>query len=300
MIDGATLEGAWGPQINDSGQIAFLAWTNQTDGGCCDPALGYSEYVILATPVDTDAAAPLTTIMSAIPSPAPLNAAVVLTANVDDTGRGDSNISSADYTIDGGSPIPMNASDGTFDEVSENVTASVAPFTVTGVYELCVRGTDEPGNESDPACFLLPVYDPSAGFVTGGGIVNSPAAADLENGATGPARFGFVSKYLPGRSIPDGNLEFQFKAGDINFKSTSMDWLVVTGEPRGRFQGMGTINGGDVCKFVVDAWDASFAPGGVDAFGLRLFACGGASEVIHRYNLPATPLTKGGIIIHRR
>ncbi len=45
-----------------------------------------------------------------------------------------------------------------------------------------------------------------------------------------------------GRSTPDGNLEFQFQVGSLNFKSTSMDWLVVTGEPRSIFRGTGRIN----------------------------------------------------------
>jgi hypothetical protein len=33
---------------------------------------------------------------------------------------------------------------------------------------------------------------------------------------TGKANFGFVSKYQKGQSTPDGNTEFQFKAGDLN------------------------------------------------------------------------------------
>ena len=75
-----------------------------------------------------------------------------------------------------------------------------------------------------------------------------------------------------------------------------MDWLVVTGEPRAIFRGNGTINGATVCKFEVDAWDASYQPGSVDAFGLKIFACAGGGD---RYSLDATPLTKGSIIIHR-
>ena len=245
-----------------------------------------------------DDAGPISSNVQASPSPVAINVATTLTANVDDTATGGSNIASAAYTIDGGPPIPMDAADAAFDEVSEDVTASVAPFAATGVYSLCVNGTDVPENVGDPECALLPVYDPTGGFVTGGGFVNSPESADLENpSAAGPARFGFVSKYLPGRSTPDGNLEFQFQAGSLNFKSTSMDWLVVTGQPRGQFQGTGTINGATVCKFAVDAWDASFAPGGVDAFGLRIFACGAGGD---RYSLPPTPLTKGSIIIHRQ
>lgn len=171
-------------------------------------------------------------------------------------------------------------------------------YPAAGVYTVEVTITNTGGYSGAGNFQFVVVYDPSAGFVTGGGIVNSPADADLANlSASGPATFGFVSKYLRGRSTPDGNLEFQFKAGDLNFKSTSMDWLVVTGVPRGQFQGTGTINGTTVCKFAVDAWDASSQPGSVDAFGLKIFACDGGGD---RYNLPATPLTRGSIIIHRK
>jgi hypothetical protein len=60
---------------------------------------------------------------------------------------------------------------------------------------------------------------------------------------------------------------------------------------------MGTINRATVCKFVVGAWDGCFN-GGADAFGLRLFACGGSNEDVYRYKLPATALSKSSIVIH--
>lgn len=149
--------------------------------------------------------------------------------------------------------------------------------------------------DADP--WLTAPADPCKGFVTGGGIVQSYQGADLANsGADGPATFGFVSKYLKGKTEPSGNLEFQFQAGDLNFKSTSMDWLVVTGEPRAQFRGEGTINGATVCKFAADAWDGSYGSG-VDAFGLKIFACTGG---VDRYDLSATALTKGSIVVHKK
>ena len=264
---------------------------------------------------DSDSDGPITSNVLAGPNPAAVSESITLSAHIDDATTGGATIASADFEIrDGDANVVLSGTgsgtcsdsqlpcpdDTAFDQVDEDVAVTIDPGDLTpGVYNACVRGTDAPGNVGAYECTLLAVYDPSAWFVTGGGFVNSPSAADVVNGAAGPARFGFVSKYLPGRSIPDGNLEFQFQAGSLNFKSTSMDWLVVSGEPRGRFQGTGTINGSTVCKFVVDAWDGSFN-GGVDAFGLRLFACGGAAADVHRYNLPATQLTRGSIIIHTR
>ena len=222
---------------------------------------------------------------------------MTLTANVDDSATGGSNIASAVYTLDGGSEVPMSAADSSFDEVSEDVTASVGSFASSGIHEFCVHGTDAASNTGDPVCIELAVYDPSGGFVTGAGTITSPAGADMENPTLeGPATFAFVSKYSAGASTPDGNLRFRFKKGDLMFDSTSMDWLVVTAQPRAIFRGDGLINGETACKFEVNAYDGSLAPDSVDAFGLKIFACPGGNG---RYNLPATPLTAGNIKIHQ-
>ena len=147
--------------------------------------------------------------------------------------------------------------------------------------------------------WLKSLADTCKGFVSGGGSVDSPAGADADNPATvGPATFSFISKYQKGKTSPTGNLMFQFKAGDLRFTSTSMDWLVVTGQPRAQFRGEGSISGGPVCKFQVDAWDGSFSASNVDAFGIKLYAC--ASGTSDRYSLDATPLAKGSVVIHKK
>ncbi|MBK7245505.1 MAG: hypothetical protein IPH98_16970 [Saprospiraceae bacterium] len=69
----------------------------------------------------------------------------------------------------------------------------------------------------------MPVYDPTGGFITGGGWINSPEGAyPAIPTLTGKANFGFVAKYKKGNNQVDGNTEFQFKAGNLNFKSTLM------------------------------------------------------------------------------
>jgi hypothetical protein len=258
---------------------------------------GYDAFVAKIVDHSTDNVGPIVSGITDSPNPVAINAGTTLTANVSDSTTGGSNITSAGYNIDGGSFIPMSAVDLGFDQVTESVSAFVAPFSAAGLHTLCVQGTDAAGNVGASECIVLVVYDPTGGFVTGGGAVNSPAGADLTNpNAAGPATFGFNSRYLPGRNTPVGNLEFQFKAGNLNFKSTSMDWLVVTGEPRAIFRGSGTIGGTTVCQFEVDAWDSSFSSSRLDAFGLKIFSCAGGGG---RYNLPPTPLKQGNIIIHQ-
>ena len=49
--------------------------------------------------------------------------------------------------------------------------------------------------------------------------------------------------------MPTGNTEFQFHAADLNFHSSSYEWLVVTGSDYAKFKGAGTINGEGDYKF---------------------------------------------------
>lgn len=98
------------------------------------------------------------------------------------------------------------------------------------------------------------------GFTTGGGWF-IPDAESLIDGinvtdTVSKANFGFVVKYKKGVSNPDGKLEFQYKAGTIDLKSTDMDWMVVQSATKVRFKGLATINGTDeLYSFKVTAED---------------------------------------------
>jgi hypothetical protein len=86
------------------------------------------------------------------------------------------------------------------------------------------------------------VHGSNAGFVTGGGWINSPAGAyPADPTLTGRANFGFVARYKKGQSTPDGQTEFQFQAGNLNFQSESYQWLVVSGA-KAQFKGYGRVN----------------------------------------------------------
>jgi len=95
----------------------------------------------------------------------------------------------------------------------------------------------------------------------GGGWINSPAGAfhpDLIEweAVTGKASFGFVSRYKKGANVPTGNTEFQFKAGNLAFKSTAYQWLTVAGA-RAQYKGWGTINGAGDYGFLLTAIDGA-------------------------------------------
>ena len=90
------------------------------------------------------------------------------------------------------------------DDSSTAVDSGFVPGV--GVYSIVVSATDVAGNTTTSAEHLLVIYDPSAGFVTGGGWIDSPAGAyTADPGLTGKASFGFVAKYKKGANVPDGN-----------------------------------------------------------------------------------------------
>ncbi|HEX6384299.1 MAG TPA: PKD domain-containing protein, partial [Anaerolineae bacterium] len=148
-----------------------------------------------------------------------------------------------------------------------------------GIFEVSLTVTD-PGGLTGSATAMVVVYDPSAGFVTGGGWIDSPAGAYTPDpDLTGRANFGFVSKYKKGASTPSGNTEFQFQAGNLNFHSSTYEWLVVNqGGSNAQFKGQGTINGandanGNPYNFML--WATDGAP---DTFRIRIWWEDGGGE----------------------
>lgn len=130
---------------------------------------------------------PITTNVFADPNPASIYTGIDLTATVDDSTTGGSSIASAQYSLDGGvNWTTMSASESPFDNVSEDVEASIGPFSEPDVIQVCVRGKDVNGNTGAEECIFLAVFDPDAGFVTGGGWIDSPPGAFLAGDAQLP------------------------------------------------------------------------------------------------------------------
>jgi hypothetical protein len=198
---------------------------------------------------------------------------------------------------------------GTVNETTGAVTAAYT-FTSAGVYQVTVTVTDGCGGSGvadtiDGLSALVVIYDSSAGWVTGGGWINSPAGAYVPNPSlTGKANFGFVSKYQNGASVPTGNTEFHFKAGDLRFKSTNYEWMVISGA-RAQYKGFGTINGGGNYRFMLTAIDGQQpGGGGQDKFRIRIWSDGGGLVYDNQMNDPdsndpTTVLGGGSIVIHR-
>jgi hypothetical protein len=181
-------------------------------------------------------------------------------------------------------------------------------FTQAGVYTVTatVANTVFPASDS----VMIVVYDPSAGFVTGGGQIASGAGAyPADPLLTGTAHFGFVSKYKKGANVPDGQTQFKFQVADFDFNSTAYEWLVVAGA-KAQYKGTGTVNGSGDFGFLLSAVDGQVnGGGGIDKFRIKIWDINNAGLVVYDNNLggsedidSANPqaITHGSIVIHSK
>jgi hypothetical protein len=104
-----------------------------------------------------------------------LNGKAVATATVDDTTTGSSLIKSAEYSLDNVNWLPMAVVDGTFDVVSEAVTATFTAASL-GQSQICVRGTDQFDNVGAPVCAPLTTQYGFKGFKPHGCMGNANKA----------------------------------------------------------------------------------------------------------------------------
>jgi hypothetical protein len=177
-------------------------------------------------------------------------------------------------------------------------------YQAAGIYTATLTVTDNNGVSGTDTAMVV-VYDPSAGFVTGGGWINSPAGAYAANPSlTGKATFGFVSRYQKGAEVPTGQTEFQFQIANLNFHSDSYDWMVVAGA-KAQYKGTGTINGVGAYRFMLTAIDGDLLAGGKgpDKFRMRIW---GDNGLIYDNQLnapdtdePTTVIGGGNIVIHK-
>jgi len=216
-----------------------------------------------ANPVLGDVVAPIDPVPSGSPSP------VIVTSSFTDIGTQDS------YTVlwtwgDG------NTSTQTIPVGGSKDLSATHFYMSAGVYTVTVRVTDDDGGTAIAASGYVVVFDASAGFVTGGGWINSPAGAyTADPTLSGKATFGFVSKYHNGTSIPDGNTHFFFHAAGFEFKSTAYDWLVIAGA-RAQYKGTGMVNGVAGYRFMLTVIDGQRPGGqGVDRFRIKIWDSAG-------------------------
>jgi len=219
----------------------------------------------------------------------PVNAAVNLSASLTDP-------SSLDTLT-----CSVNWDDGTteYGTLAAGACTASHVYTTAGVYTIEMTGTDDDTGAATRSVMAV-IYDPSAGFVTGGGWIDSPAGAYKADGnLAGKANFGFVSKYQKGTSVPTGNTAFQFDLAGMAFASQSYEWLIVNQNGlNAQFKGSGLINGatdpnGNAYKFMLWAGDGS-----PDTFRIRIWWEDAAGEHDVYDNGVDQPIGGGNIVVH--
>ncbi len=107
--------------------------------------------------------------------------------------------------------------------------------------------------------------------------------------------------------MPTGQTEFVFKAGDLNFHSSSYDWLVIAGH-KAMYKGVGTINGEGTFKFILSAIDGDLNGDGPDKFRIKIWVEDTNGDILRYDNKvgetddyadPTTEIGGGSIVIHK-
>lgn len=307
-----------GTATDEDGDALTLSWTHDASGNDAGVACAFSDpaiadptftctddglYSVTLTADDgkggvtqetslvtlANAAPEISAVTTSAGAPVPVGSSVSVTAPYSDAGSNDTHTWSVDW------------GDGSADTNGTGTVGGSHAYGSAGLYTVTVTVTDDDLGTDTAQSALVVVYDPSAGFVTGGGWIDSPAGAyQPDPTLTGRANFGFVSKYKKGASVPEGQTQFQFHAAGLSFHSTSYEWLVISGS-RGQYKGAGTINGAGDYGFMLTAHDGS-----PDALRVKIWDRSSGAVVYDNQpgdgdDASATDVLEGGsIVIHRR
>jgi hypothetical protein len=277
----------------DDGTLAVGGQIRDKDGGA-------SEYSASVTVTNV---APTIGSITAPIDPVPVTTAVSTSATFTDPGASDTHAATWDWGDGTSSAGVVSAAGG-----SGSVSGSHV-YAAAGVYTVTLTVVDDDGGTVSSTYQYVVAYDPDGGFVTGHGWIDSPVGACTLNAdcadLAGDARFGFVSKYHNGASVPSGDTQFQFKAGDLEFRSTAYQWLVIAG-PKAQYKGSGNINGSGEYSFLLTAGDGQASGGGgVDRFRIKIWETA-TGRIVYDNQMgdadsadATTAIVRGNIVIHK-
>jgi hypothetical protein len=221
-------------------------------------------------------AAPRITSTGLSADPLLINTAIAPRATFTDAGVNDVHTAVWDWGDGTTSPGVVTETNGSGSALGSHT------YRATGIYTVKVTVDDgDPGGSTTETFEYVVVYDPEGGFTTGGGWIESPAGAytpgdSSDPDITGKAQFAFVSKYLKGATAPEGSTSFKFKAGELEFDSSSYQWLVISGT-KAQYKGTGRVNGVGGYGFILSAVDGDAANSPtIDKFRIKILTPGGS------------------------
>ena len=152
--------------INDDVRLRLQETADDLGAAGRDPQYGFGlvDAAEASGTTTADDLGPVTSNVVADPNPTNGATSVTLTADVDDSTTGNSNVAAAEYFVGtvgaDGSGTPMSASDGGFDSSTEGVTASIdVSGWAVGQYTLYVHGRDAAGNWGATESVVLDVAE---------------------------------------------------------------------------------------------------------------------------------------------
>ncbi|MEX2231786.1 MAG: HYR domain-containing protein [Cyclobacteriaceae bacterium] len=103
-------------------------------------------------------------------------------------------------------------------------------YAKSGSYSVTITLTDECGSSAFVYETIM-VFEKRVGSVRGSGWFNSmPGYYLKDRKASGKAQFAFTAEYKNLGTVPVGNTTFNFKAGNLKFRSAQYELLLVDGE----------------------------------------------------------------------
>ncbi|MGH8916560.1 MAG: carboxypeptidase regulatory-like domain-containing protein [Acidimicrobiia bacterium] len=280
----------YGPKLGFSGADSFTYEACDWHGLCSQATVTLD--------VDPVNVAPTIDSITCTVDPVALGSPIQVAATFSDPDAGDTHT------------VVIEWGDGTSTEIdpASSPLQQTHTFAAAGVYQVGATVTDAEGESGAAICdYLVVVYDPDGGFVTGGGWIDSPEGAyPADPSLTGRASFGFVSKYMKGATTPTGKTQFQFKTATLEFHSHSYEWLVIAGA-RAQYKGSGQINGTGDYGFMLTAVDGHVnGGGGTDKFRIKIWDKT-TEQIVYDNQIgaeddtePTTLLGGGSIVIHKR
>ena len=226
----------------------------------------------------------------AIGQPALINTSLGFSASFTDPGILDTHTALWDWDDGTGSPGLVEG---------DRVTGSHS-YTKAGLYIVTLSIADDDGGSAAKSFEYVVVVDPKAGFVSGSAWIDSPPGAFLPDlSLAGRATFHVLAKYPEGATVPTGSTEFHLNVANLNFKSTSYEWLVIMGT-KAQVKGTGTINHAGNYGFMLSVIDDS-----PDKFRIKIWnndtgeliydSQPGVSDIAD----PTVILRRGSIVIHK-
>ncbi|MEM3013137.1 MAG: PKD domain-containing protein [Candidatus Bathyarchaeia archaeon] len=287
--DGSTCTGSLTPthKYDNEGTYTVTLTVTDDDGGSSSDS-----FIVTVRNV-----APVLSQVVASADPLLINTQITANANFTDQGFLDSHTAIWDWG-DG------TSSAGTILETEgSGLVKGQHAYTAAGVYTVTLTVMDDYGDFGTAKFEYVIVYNPSAGFITGGGWIQSPAGAYAADPALkGKATFAFVSNYHKGASVPTGNIEFLLPVAGFKFKGACYDWLVVSGN-KAICKGSGTVNGAGDYGFILSIIDGGSKDG--DMFRIRIWDIEtGVTVYDNQLGDPdtadlSTVISGGSIVIHK-